>query len=120
MIDSADNLNPPEEPNAGGIGGLPVVDERTAGQDLRLLQQAVYNDWPIPSETKQLIHDRMKEIVEHWPDPRVTVSAAKVLVSADSNNLKARAIDKSNQPANQTNIQINGSPVQIYLPANSR
>jgi hypothetical protein len=45
-----------------GIGGQPVVDPRTGGQDLRLMRRAILNGWNVPEHVKQLVVEEMARL----------------------------------------------------------
>jgi len=82
---------------AGGLGGLPIVDERTPGQDLRLIRRAVRNDWPISAELRARVMGAMDGIIADCPDPRSQVAAARVLIAADSINAKREQMDQAEE-----------------------
>jgi hypothetical protein len=117
-----DNLNPPpppSQPEKGGIGGLPVVDSRTRGRDIRLIRRAVLNGWNVPEHIKQVVVETMAGLVagrnvQGDPievDVRSKINAARVLVSADA--VDAR-MENSDKPTTQVNVNVSNE-TQINL-----
>lgn len=102
----------PIQPEIGGIGGQSVVDSRTAGQDLRLIRRAIVNGWNVSDRVKRLVIEEMALLVEGKNrqgepievDARNKISAARVLVAADSVDARMETADR---PTTQVNVNVN-------------
>src|SRR5271166_506387 len=70
---------------AGGSGG----DCRRRVQDVRLVERALCERWPIPKALRRPLIDRLGEIVQD-PDatPREITSAARAILTASKINLE--------------------------------
>ncbi len=124
-IDIHPQSNHPSSVHEGGLGGIPVVDDRTPGQDLRLIRRAVRNDWPITEEMRELILKRMRRVMKESPDPQVQVAAAKVVISADEVNVKRETLDVRDEHKRFPNLHLHQHSAQtaqvvIMLPHNGR
>lgn len=121
MDGAAESLDTSQQPNPlistesqGGLGGLPIVDPRTSGQDLRLLRAATR--WNVKPELRVKILDTMEEIISNPEDEaRDRIGAAKVVQAAIAMDHKqdTAEIEKDKPPASvnvQTNVQVNNGP----------
>ncbi|WP_437188290.1 hypothetical protein SH668x_001728 [Planctomicrobium sp. SH668] len=107
-----------------GLGGLPLVDERTCGQDLRLIRRAIRNDWPVSPQLRASILTKMSEVLQESPDPRCLVAAAKVVVAADRINVAREALDMRDEHKKIPDLHLHADnahgSVIITLPDNGR
>lgn len=72
--------------------------ETHAGKaNMRLIRRAIKNRWPIPEELRAKVVEQMGLIVEMGDSDRDKVAAAKVLVAADSLNLKSEELETPQQ-----------------------
>jgi hypothetical protein len=102
------NKSTPIQPESGGIGGLCAVDARTGGQDLRLIRRAIVNGWNVPPDIKRTVIEEMSRIVagkNERGEPievsaRNRISAARVLVAADSVDARVEAVSRATTQVN--------------------
>ena len=87
-----DPSQPP--PSANGDMGPRVYERKIKNQEARLLARAVREGWNVPAEKKPAVVARMIRIVEDGID-RDAVSAARALVSMESQDMDARGEGKT-------------------------
>lgn len=56
--------------------------------NMRLIQRAIKNGWPIPDELRQKVMSQMEKIVDGGESERDRIGAAKVILAADMVNVK--------------------------------
>lgn len=84
-----------------GDGGL------QAGKgNMRMIQRAIKERWPISDTIRQQLIGQMAQIVSRSGNQRDIIAAAKVLVSADLVNLKDKQIELSQQPKSPGKVQL--------------
>ena len=120
-----------------GIGVLGDGFLHAGKYNMRLVGRAIREDWPIPPELRAMLVEQMGKIVDKGKNNRDKIAASKVLVSADTVNVKREALDiQADAPVNMPMVGINvsngiggsgvvaseptGPRVVIYLPDNGR
>lgn len=91
----------------GGLGGSApgpliqppqtgLIDERTPGKDLKLIQAAIKKGWKIPDEVLEQLPTEMWEIAkDKLRDDRPRIAAAKVLLAMNAQANPPEASDRS-------------------------
>ena len=78
---------------AGGRGGALFSNPKHLQTDLKMIERAVKNRWPISDELKALIAERVTGIVETSESTRDVINAARVAIQADGLNAKREAME---------------------------
>lgn len=95
----------PAPDSPGGLGGIPEIDQRTPGRDLKLIRTAVRNRWIVPEDGFESLPKAMLGIaLDEQRDDRARVGAAKVLTTMHGQNEEQ---DAPAGPGVQVNTQIN-------------
>ncbi len=114
-------LIPDDEPVERGVLGDGLT--RAGRGNLRLIERAIREDWPISKNIRHKLTFQMGEILDS-PSERNKVAAARVLIAADSVNAKREAIDVAASRTPQAinlNVGIAAEgPVKVFLPHNDR
>jgi nicotinate-nucleotide pyrophosphorylase len=71
-----------------------ILDERRPKEHMAMMRRAVRQGWPISDEMRRLIMNQMALIVGRSEKDRDRVAAAKVIVSADSVNVRREQMDQ--------------------------
>lgn len=90
--DSPDSVSPETvasnaQPQRGVLGEF-AASEFRGKYNMRLLRQAVKNEWPVSDAVKRIIVAEMTKTVVGAEKPRDKAAAARVLVQADSLNVR--------------------------------
>ena len=96
--------------------------------EIRLIQRAIRQGWPISAEDRAKVIDNAMSIVNNSKSPKAVIAASKILVMADAANTNKEkvllanelAIQKAtgeitDQPATQVNVQVNVNNVTNAL-----
>lgn len=78
---------------AGGRGGNLFSNPKHTQTDLKMIERAIRNRWPISDELKAMIADRVTGIVETSESTRDVINAARVAIQADALNAKREAME---------------------------
>ena len=70
-----------------------MEESQATRTDLILTRRAVRSDWPIPAEARGQIVSEMLRIVSSSANDRERIGAARVLIVADSVNVRREAFD---------------------------
>jgi hypothetical protein len=76
----------------GGGGGL-FTNPKHFQTDMKMIERAIKNRWPISDELKAKIAERVSGIVEHSDSTRDVINAARVAIQADGLNAKREAME---------------------------
>lgn len=85
-----------------------------------MVRKSITGGWNVPANLKRLVLDEMRMVLLGSEEERNKIAAARVLIAADTADLKAEAIDKPNasNPVNvQVNVKIPITRVQAIIPA---
>ena len=86
------------------IGGLGGTTERHARHDMKLIERALINQYPMTPETRARVIDEATAIMTSSDSERNRLMAARVLVMADGLNVKREAI--AVKPVQGTTINV--------------
>ena len=103
---------------------IPSVDLTRPG-DLALIRTAIRNEYPITDDVRKLIVNQMALIVGRDDSAKMRVAAARVLVAADSVNVKREAIQQADEHKRMPDKHLHlhaetQAKVVIHLPDNGR
>ncbi len=122
-MDGQPNADPNPEDELVERGVLGDGLSRAGRGNLKLLERAIREDWPISKNVRHKLTYQMSVILDSDSE-RNKVAAARVLIAADNVNAKREAIDvaasRSPQAINlNVGIAAEG-PVKVFLPHNNR
>lgn len=83
-----DHSDEPSPPGVLGDGAL-----QPGKYNLALVRRAIREDWPIPAETRKLLVDQLAKVIGESKKERNKIAASRVLVAADSVNVKRESND---------------------------
>lgn len=86
-----------------------LLDPHHERETAQMIRRAIRNKWPVRQDVKQLVIDRMAEIVRDSEQERNKIAAASVIVSAD--NVNAR---RETAPVNNAKINIAINSYKVY------
>ena len=96
MIAAAGNQSEPENPQ--GVRGEVLTDPHHTRADIVLIRRAIREDWPVDSEARRVVVERMKKILENpLSDDELAMKASGVLLAADTNNIKRESLDQKDE-----------------------
>lgn len=93
----------PIKPELVQTGVLGDGELRAGKGNMRLVQRAIRNGWPIPDKMKAMVVRQMGMIVRDAESARDKTAAARVLVAADSVNVR-----RENGPSQHQHVHLHG------------
>lgn len=122
-MDGQQNADDDLEDNPVSRGVLGDGLTRAGRGNMKLIERAIREDWPISKNVRHKLTYQMSVILG-GDNERNQVAAARVLIAADNVNAKREAVDVSYEKtpsAINVNVLNNADgPIQIYLPSNDR
>lgn len=102
-----------------------LSDPTYSAQDLKMIKRAIRNDWPISPDLREMLVNRMQEIIKTSDDDRNCIGAARALIQADALNAKREALEQADEhkrmPDKHLHLHAEAqAKVVIHLPDNGR
>lgn len=100
MIAEPENADDDSEPRGVlGDGAL-----RPGKYNMALARRAIREDWPMSAEMRTLLINQMALVVGRSPDERNKIGAARVMVAADSVNVRREEMDQRDEHKAQPDL----------------